>query len=313
MLRPLAVSLLVAVLASGTALADGPRHVSISAGPSVSDCYIWEEQPALNHNSDTLYVGLVGATDKRALMRFELPPNVDVLDARLELLVENTSGVPIRLHELLQPWTETQPTWNGFVNAHAPTPVTTFTPVEGRVSVDLTQLARAWANGRPNNGFVLMQDTMTAATVLPSSERSSTGLRPALELVVENRPAPVTDQQLATTPVPKLEASCGVQLRYPLATHVAGATTFSSSEGGPEVDAATGELVWTPTSAERGLHMWTVTASDGTRSSPLDVTVDVKCGEHLRVGCGAGPGGALAIAAAVLALRRRKRRAPQRR
>lgn len=308
MLRPIVVAL---ALVSSGALAAAPRHLTLqrsaSSPTSVRDCYIWAENPSTNHNSDTLYVGLVGLTDKRSLLRFEVPTNVRVLDARLELIAEDTGRAPFRVHEASQAWTETQPTWTSFADKYQPAVLATVTPSLGRVSIDLTAVAAGWAAGAANHGIMLEQDTMTSPTVFASSERAEQARRPALELVVEDLP-PAGGLGLVSTGAPLLEASCGVQLRYPLAVHAPRATSFSVAAGGPAVDAATGELSWKPTRAERGVHTWAVTASDGRETAQLDVTIDVKCAEQLRVACASADGGWLALAAALGALLRRRPR-----
>lgn len=306
MLRPIVVAV---ALFSAAAAAGGPRHLTLrrTTGASpVRDCYVWEEIPNANHNSDTLYVGLVGTTDKRSLLWFDVPKNVRVLDARLELIVDSTGGIPFRVHEVTKPWMETEPTWSTFATSFKPGVEITVTPSRPRVSIDLTALVRSWAEGAPNNGIMLEQDTLTAPTAFESSEHALVTARPSLELVVEDLPP---GGGLDVTEVPQLEASCGVQLRYPLSVHAPSATSFSSTAtaGGPVIDADSGELVWTPTRTDRGVHTWAVDASDGVDTVQMDVTVDVKCAEHLRVGCGAAPGAVMAIVAALLALRRRAR------
>jgi len=301
---------LALALSCGPALAGGPRHVTLqrsAAARAVTDCYIWEEQPGLNGNSDTLYVGLVGATDKRTFLRFEVPTNVEVLDARLHLTTDSTGGRPIRVHEVTKAWEETEPKWSTFFDAHKPAAFTTVTPALGRVSIDLTGLAREWAQGGQNYGVVLLQDTLTPSTTFFSSESGTASLRPTLDLVVQDPPE---QEQLVQGPVPPLEASCGVELVYPLRAHAPAATTFSLAPGtapAPRLDGSTGELRWTPTSAQAGAHRFTVTASDGARSSGLDVEIDVKCVGPLRVGCSGTPGLPWA-ALALLALLRRARR-----
>lgn len=311
-------ALALALISTAAVANSGPQRVTIqrdaaaTAGSSVVDCYIWEESPDYNGNSSTLYVGLVGTTDKVSFLRFDLsgvPGDALVHDARLVLQTIGTSGTPIRVHEVTAPWAETEPTWTTFSTHYAPTPVTSFTPVAWRVSVELTALVRRWVAGAPNHGIALVQDPLTPSTTFDSSEKAVASLRPALELVIEPPPPPVVPPPLVGSPVPALEASCGVPFRYPLKVHTPGATQYSvSSQDGLAIDPATGELTWTPDRSQRGAHEWMVSVTDGTRTDLLSVQLEVRCSEPLKVGCQAAPPGALGLLALATLLRRRRRR-----
>ena len=299
-------------LISAAAWAGGPRLVTLQDDGSggVDDCYIWQESPDYNGNSDTLYVGLVGTTDKMTFIRFDVSAlaGLTVVEARLVLQVMGTSGQAIRVHRVTAPWAETEPTWATFSTNYEATPVTSFTPAAGRVTVDLTTLAQQWVSGATNNGFALVQDTLTSPTTFYSSDHATLSLRPALELLVED---PVVPGPLVTGDVPPLEASCSVAFRYPLAAYAPDATSFTLSSGsGPSLDASTGELTWTPERGDRGTHEWVVTASDGQRTDTLTVSIEVACTQQpLTVGCTAVPGGlAWALGGLALALRRRRAR-----
>lgn len=305
-----------------TAEAGGPRWVTLrrtaaaTPGP-VQDCCVWQESPDYNGNSDTLYVGLYGTTDKESFLRFDVSSEAGagnvVVDARLVLAVMGTSGQPIRVHEVTTAWSETEPTWATFGARYSPAAVTRFTPEAGLVSVPLTALVQAWVDGKPNHGIALVQDTLTPVTEFFSSNHPTVSLRPALELVLDEPPAP--EAPLVASAVPALEASCGVPLLYPLQTHAPGATTFTvTSNDGVAVDRTSGELTWTPDRTDRGSHEWMVQVSDGAREDALRVQVEVRCSEPLRVGCTSAPGGALAgLGVVLLALRRRAPRPSHRR
>jgi hypothetical protein len=306
---------LVGLLISLSGWAGGPRLVTVqrdaaaTAGDAVQDCYVWQEAPDYNGNSDTLYVGLVGTTDKETFLRFDVSSlsGLVVRQARLVLQTMGTSGQPIEVHVATAPWAETEPTWATFGSAYKPQAWATFTPVAGRNTVDVTGVAESWVAGGTNDGVVLVQATLTPSTEFYSSDHPTASLRPALELLVDDPPPP--DAPLVTSDVPALEASCSVAFRYPLKAHAPDATSFTlSSSDGVALDATTGELTWTPDRAARGVHEWMVTVSDGARTENVPVTVDVQCSEPLRVGCTAAPVGSLAwVAGLVLALRRRRR------
>lgn len=300
------------ILLSSVGWAGGPRRVTIQRGVSgtVRDCYIWEEVPGLNGNSGTLYSGLVGATDKRVFLFFDLSgidPTSVVQDARIVLENTGTSGVEIRLHEVNAPWMETEPTWATFGDAQLPAVVGRFTPVAGRNFVDVTLIVQKWLSGRPNNGLVLIQDPLTSASTFDSSDVATVSIRPALEVIVA--PAPPEPGALVTSQVPALEAACAVDFTYPLKAHAPDARTFTTG-GAPDgltLDEATGVITWTPTPAARGEHAFTVTASDSSRTEEVPITLSVECRGPLKVGfgCAAAPPGALALLALLFARRRR--------
>lgn len=301
------------VLLSTVGWAGGPRRVTIQRGVNgtVRDCYIWQEAPAANGNSGTLYSGKVGATDKRTFLFFDLSgidPASVVQDARIVLENTGTSGVEIRLHEANVPWMETEPTWATFGDAQLPAVVGRFTPVAGRNFVDVTFIVQKWLAGRPNNGVVLIQDTLTGSSTFNSSDVATVSIRPALEVIVA--PAPPAPGALVTSQVPALEAACAVDFTYPLKAHAPDARTFTTG-GAPDgltLDEATGVITWTPTPSARGEHSFTVTASDSSRAEELPITLSVDCRGPLKVGfgCSAVPPGALGLVGLLLFARRRR-------
>lgn len=298
------------VLAATTSLA-APQRLAIQKGTNgtMRDCYIWQESPNYNGNSGTLYVGLVGTTDKRAFLQFDLsglPAGAKVTEARLVLESTGASGVEIRVHEINAAWTETSPTWATFADSYFPEVVARFKPVAGRNFVDVTSMVQQWAGGRENNGFALEQDTLTSSSTFHSSDQAIVSLRPLLEVLYEVPGAIVTEPT-----VPALEAACSLAFNYPLKAHAPDATSWSiaSAPEGLALDATTGELSWTPARAARGEHTFTVTASDGTRTGEIPVTVNVACNYPLHVGygCTSAPAGVLVALASLVFLRRRRR------
>ena len=284
-------SLLVAlVLCSPLAFADRLTVQRGAAGGTTRDCYVWEESPAYNGNSDTLYTGLVGATDKVSFLHFDvssLPQDAKVSEARLILETYATSGVEIEIHPVTADWAETEPTWSGFIGNVSPFIKVRFTPVPGRNVIDVTYLVQTWIPPRQNFGFALRQATLTSSTTFRSSDSTPVSLRPALEVVY----AP--QASLVETAVPALSASCSVPFRYPLRAHAPTATRFTTTSTDFALDEATGELTWTPMRGDRGAHAFTVEASDGSRTEALEVELDVQCSGPLTVGCSAsgfGPG-----------------------
>jgi hypothetical protein len=96
---------------------------------------------------------------------------------------------------------------------------------------------------------------------------------------------------LIRSTVPALSASCGVPFRYPLRAHAPAATAFTLAGGPAQVDAATGELTWTPAKSDRGAHSFAVEAGDGSRTENLDVEISVECSSDLKVGFGCSSAG----------------------
>jgi Putative Ig domain len=308
----------LALFVSTVAQAGGPQRVTIQRGVNgtVRDSYIWEQSPTTNGNSGTLYVGLVGTTDKRTFLFFDLSSidrNAIVQDARLVLQSTGTSGIEIRLHEVDKPWMETTPTWTTFGNAQLPDVVARFTPVPGRNFVDFTYIVQKWLSGRTNNGVVLLQDTLTSSSTFDSSDVSTVSLRPTLEVMLAEPPKPPPPPgALVTSQVPALEAACAVDFTYPLKAHAPEARSFTSS-GTPDgltLDESTGVMTWTPTPGARGEHTFVVTASDSTtsRTEELPITLTVDCRGPFKVGfgCSAVPPGALGLLALLVFARRRR-------
>ncbi|MDP1824738.1 MAG: DNRLRE domain-containing protein [Archangium sp.] len=296
-------SLLVAlVLCSSLAFAERLTVQRGATGGTTRDCYVWEEAPAYNGNSDTLYTGLVGSTDKVSFLFFDvsaLPPDARVSEARLILETYATSGVEIELHPVTADWAETFPTWTNFIGNVSPNIKVRFTPVAGRNVIDVTFLVQTWIAPRQNFGVALRQAPLTSSTTFRSSDSMPDSLRPALEVIYE----PIAP--LVETSVPALSASCSVPFRYPLRAHAPNATRFTTTSTDVALDEVTGELTWTPTRGDRGSHAFTVEVSDGSRSEPIAVELDVQCSGPLTVGCSASGFGPGLLVLGLLLVRRR--------
>src|SRR5262245_2409716 len=116
-------SLVVAVLliSASAAQANAFQHVTVQRGANVNDvidCYVWQEQPEYNGGgSDTLYIGLVGASDKMIFVRFDtsaVPAAARVVSATMTLKTTSNGGIPIDVRRVTQTWTEMEPTWGSF-------------------------------------------------------------------------------------------------------------------------------------------------------------------------------------------------------
>lgn len=306
-------SSLVVLVLSGLAHANAFQRVTVQRGAvpdAVIDCYFWQEAPDYNGGgSDTLYTGLVGVSDKMAFIRFDVsavPPGARVISATLTLEVIGNGGIPIDVRRVTRPWMEMEPTWATFSDASRPgTPEATFTPVEGRVSVELTQLVQSWVADPANNfGLSLSQATMTSSSTFRSSDWGVVSERPALDVVFDQPPPPAP---LITDRPPTLEASCDVPLSYSLRAHApVGRFTLGSSAGA--IDADSGLFKWTPGRVDRGAHSFAIKVDDGARTAELQLDVNVQCSRGLGVGSGCSSAPVLVGLLALTWLGRRVRR-----
>jgi hypothetical protein len=152
----------------------------------VQDSYIWESQPGYNGNWGVLFTGLFGTGEKRALLRFDLgflPEEANILSATFGIRLARTgSGEAVNFHAITEPWLESEPTWRTFAESYDPAVASSFTPVGGWATADVTGLATTWA-GDPatNNGFMLISPSNTL-DAYRSSEHGIIGERPWLEV-----------------------------------------------------------------------------------------------------------------------------------
>lgn len=296
----------LALILSSPALAER-LDVQRGTNGTVRDCYVWQEAPTYNGNSDTLYVGQVGSTDKLSLLHFDvssIPADATIDEARLVLEAFGTSGVELEVRPITADWTETSPTWGTFAGNVGTTTLARFVPVAGRTSVLLTTQVQQWVRTGQNLGFALVQATLTPSSTFHSSDSMPISQRPVLE-VLFTRATP-----LVSSSVPALSAACGVPFQYPLRALAPAATSFTLAEGGAAVDDA-GDFSWTPTNADRGEHVFTVELSDGRRTASVELTIEVQCGAFMQVGPGCSAAGLEPLMVLVLlGWRRRATRAP---
>lgn len=302
----------VLVISAGAAHANAFQHVTVqrtdAAPDAVIDCYVWQEQPDYNGGgSDTLYIGLVGASDKMIFVRFDtgaVPAGARVVSATMTLKTTSNGGTPIDVRSVTQKWTELEPTWGTFSDKTRPGTEATFTPAEGTVSVDLTQLVQSWVADPTNNfGLALTQATMTASSTFASSDWTVVSERPRLDIVFDQPPP---QGALVTDLPPTLEASCEVPLAYSLRAHVpSGRFELAGSKGAIGTDS--GLFTWTPTRADRGVHSFAIKVDDAGRTGELQLDVNVQCTRGLGVGTGCSSVSGLSVLFALALLRRMHR------
>ena len=161
----------------------------------IPDAYIWDASHGYNGgSSSTLYTGYVSGYEKRTLIAFDLPVNleeIEVVSAEFAINVTHASGAEVAVHSVTEDWTETGVTWGLINSAYDPDPyVSLVIDTNGWIIIDLTDLFVEWANGtRVYHGIMLISDTSSSYETYRSSE-SSISYRPILNLCYRYKPTP---------------------------------------------------------------------------------------------------------------------------
>lgn len=157
---------------------------------TVYDAYVWESDPAENHNWSQLYTGRVGWGRKKSLLRFDLSPipsGVTVHNARLMIYRIDAEGHrTVYVHRITRAWDEDEVTWDNFNDAYDPIAVGSFNAQgEGWKAVSVTSLVQDWISGNYVNYGLLLEDPSAGedeCETYYSSEYEDTTLRPKLEI-----------------------------------------------------------------------------------------------------------------------------------
>lgn len=157
---------------------------------TVHDAYIWESNPADNHNWSELYTGRYGWGCKKTLLHFdltEIPLGTTIHNARLVIDQLHPSGDrTVYVHRITQAWTESEVTWSNFGDSYDPVATGSFdASAEGKKSVDITLLVQTWVDGTSANYGVLLHDPSAGEDeyeTYHSSEHHVVALRPRLEV-----------------------------------------------------------------------------------------------------------------------------------
>jgi hypothetical protein len=168
---------------------------------------------------------------RQALLRFDnlfgtgpgqIPPGSTINRASLALWVGPPAGTaaPIELHRLNVAWDPATATWNTFGGngiqadggeAAAAPDGTVPTPTAGGFQMvgGLGAAVQAWANGTPDNGWVLLAAGPSQGWSFDSSESAAADRRPLLtvDYAAPNAPPNPSYQQLAGTPPPLSDAA----------------------------------------------------------------------------------------------------------
>jgi hypothetical protein len=153
----------------------------------VRDARLAERWPDTNYgHAPASFAGMVHAAERATLLAFslpEIPAGAEITRARLTLHKHVCGGLGVSVHRVTRAWDEATVTWNRLAGGYEQTPVATLPRGEGgvgRVSLDVTSLAREWHEAGSNHGIVLRQDN--ANTSFATSEASEPEQRPTLEI-----------------------------------------------------------------------------------------------------------------------------------
>lgn len=109
------------------------------------------------------------------------------------------------------------------------------------------------------------------------------------------------------TSTPEVTASCFTVWEYqPVVSGSADRWTLTAAPEGASIDAFSGAIAWTPTTAQAGTQHLSITAENVAGSDTQDLDVEVSCQRRtLSVGCSSAGGGVFLLVALALARRRR--------
>ena len=155
----------------------------------VADGYIVSGRPTLgSFTGSSFSTGLSSSGEARALLQFgldSLPAEALVQSATLGLEQRSPgTGETVDVYRITQAWTEGEPTWNTYASSYDDTVSwASFVSVGGSLTVDVTDLTSAWVAGsQPNYGLMLISSDPQAEDRYLSSDYSTSGMRPWLEV-----------------------------------------------------------------------------------------------------------------------------------
>ena len=159
----------------------------------------WVNEGSVNQNNGTVTTLRAttngsNAARTRAMIRFTLPAipaNEQITQAILQLRVTTATTRVVSVHRITAGWTETGATWGNASGLYDGSVLASFTPSTNNsfVSIDVTSLVRAWADGsQANHGIMLLGATSSAAQ-FASEENGTVANRPRLTITTALRPA----------------------------------------------------------------------------------------------------------------------------
>jgi hypothetical protein len=192
------------------------------------DAFITSSKPTTNfgkdsHLRDDAKDCTAGGGMCRSLLTFpnifgpnpgQVPFGSRIISAKLQLKVSDPGGTNY-LYQVTEPWTELGVKWNSFAVPGSPatkgSPIAFATP-KGFITVDITAIVQAWANGDANLGVFMRTDSPDLA-VFQSSEAGGAD-RPKLTVsFCPLSPPPPTNNAVA----PASTSAVDISLLAPLA------------------------------------------------------------------------------------------------
>ena len=167
--------------------------IAIQRGVSgtVADTLLANRTPAANYGTSAgLVTGLVSATQREALVRFDLGavPAGAIINSAILTMDESalvSGAASINAHRVTAAWNETTVTWQSFNQAFVAAPDASFSNTSNPATTSaLVPLVQTWVNGtNPNYGILLEQAYFgTNATRFQSSELPTVSQRPRLDV-----------------------------------------------------------------------------------------------------------------------------------
>jgi len=181
---PIAAALSAALVVAQPA----PSFAVVLDLPAQRDTWLRESNPGENHGTDgSLNAMRSDSDDRRPLLAFDLDPIAGwfVRSAFLRLNVTDVdqTGKAVEIYRVTSAWAESTATWATHGNAYDSTRVygSFLADVAGSVLVDVTVLAREWADGtRPNYGLMLLPTSIDDESRYTSREGGVPTEQPAL-------------------------------------------------------------------------------------------------------------------------------------
>lgn len=160
------------------------------ANDGVKDARIAEHWPNKNYGAaPSSFAGNVAGGARQTLLAFdlpEIPEGATITSAKLRLHKCVCGGSGVTAHKVTASWSEHDVTWSTFDGAYEREAFSSL-PVgsDERTSLDVTELARGWADGSVENHGILLAQA-NANTAFSTSEVTEASERPALEICWTN-------------------------------------------------------------------------------------------------------------------------------
>jgi hypothetical protein len=263
---------------------------------AVADATLDRASPDANFGADVRLKTLVDehlTVTQRALLRFDLPADVLIDAARLELKLNQTGGpasVTLRAYQVTAAWSEMAVTWNNQPapgSRYADAAVGTGT---GWFAWDVTAIARAWQT-EPNYGLLLDIAPPSQTAYAYRAFLSRQGKAPPRLVVTYHRPnytlyAPATGRPGAELPVAGENFIPGAAVTLQVAQ---GASVWSCGSATPDANGTFRGRCTVPMTASPGATV--LRARSGSGGLLAETAVQIVAGPGLQLSPSSGPPG----------------------